>query len=679
MTETNLEFPKSSPCKLERLFSDGHRGENFEVRDVDSNEANATITEDAPLGTPFLRGTNVARVFAKAISEQQKDSELSIQRLLNGVRRWKREGDTNEFIVSVPKSYGTWQLTPRESNVNKLVVLSEFIPGNNIPPNYLKSFEEDCGSRGRQVPASTFFQFARALCRCVQLLHNHGVIHSAIFPRNLLFTREIEDHSLSKEISLVGFGYAAASDTAIRQQNPLASDLTESDWLFRAPECRTLDTHSAYWLPSDIFSLGAIMYWQLVHTRNTMSPSDHLRWKSLLKNPPKDVNLLKDQISRNLRHYCSGIYEENENITKILDTCLRYNPEHRFTCVEELLESLSIAEKATGDVRTGKPHLPNDNKYSNSLNLHEKEEDEDGETEERGLALLDRIKGLLSNQPVSYFREHIDAEIDRVHQLALKCSQGKFSHFEVYGGRDNIVNSLCRMLGSSPRNNTYLTVTLPNYWSDTNLGSNGRFLTMNKHMARRELKVQRLFLVSKTFHELTSTEQQVLEWQYRAQDELYRESASNGANFDVRVLKVEEEDISSFEALGLTVAYLGPESLENLARMSPEDAKQISNRNILKETVCLNFFSTASAKWCYNKAVLERHITKLRYWRPLRDLHKFGEGIKRLNDQWNDAITLRRYIFGSTINSFIDLEGAEVGSRDLCSTIDLILEDGETS
>jgi hypothetical protein len=63
------------------------------------------------------------------------------------------------------------------------------------------------------------------------------------------------------------------------------------------------------------------------------------------------------------------------------------------------------------------------------------------------------------------------------------------------GDREELINALLRYLRVLNDGDEYVTVTVPEFWSDGNLGLNGRFLTMNKMMALRGVAIRRVFLL----------------------------------------------------------------------------------------------------------------------------------------------------------------------------------------
>jgi hypothetical protein len=200
------------------------------------------------------------------------------------------------------------------------------------------------------------------------------------------------------------------------------------------------------------------------------------------------------------------------------------------------------------------------------------------------------------------------------------------------------------MLATAASGDVYCTMTLPNYWTDRNLGSNGRFLTMNKHMARKGVIIKRLFLVTVPFQSLPEEEKLVLEWQHRALSALAEESKvsalgrhPNEIRFDIQIAVVKEDAVASFEQSGSLVCYLWTRP-PGTASLAP------SSRGDIEKTVCLNFHSISRTEWIYNRPAVSRQIQKLRYWSPRRAEARFLRSTAVLEGHWQGAISLEHYI-----------------------------------
>jgi serine/threonine protein kinase len=459
--------------------------------------------------------------------------------------------------------------------------------------------------------AMRVLRFAHNLARALQVLHNQGVVHSFLVPRNLLCERKPFD--FTGTFNLVGFGYARLFDS--QGKTALPSAFPDRDRFFRAPETRARDTYAAYWFPADIYSIGALLYYLLLRLRKSDEEA-----RNLLTNLPADARRLKAQISETLSKAVPSIIRENENILKIIDSCLRSDQEQRFSCVEELMEAVEIA-------RTAGEKPPD-------LTLKGVATEEDAAKDIASVRIVGR--GDVAQPRYFHYLRHALA-VD----VVQKYSSLERGHLEVYGSRDRIVQSLCGLLASAKPKHVYGTVTLPGYWTDENLGSTGRFLTMNKHMVRLGVHIHRVFLVNKKFHELSEVEQAILEAQLAAVEAIEKEKKDhrNYGEFTVHVLEVDNESvIADFENVGSTVAYLGGlPGEEKDPRLQPNP----------EETVCLNFFSTAKAHWSKGRVLVTRTIKKVRYWVPTKEAEKrFQENFKTFRKYYDDGKSLQTYVKG---------------------------------
>jgi len=465
--------------------------------------------------------------------------------------------------------------------------------------------------------SNAVLRFARRFARAIQVVHNQGVVHSYLVPRNILSSHQRgRSFDFSGDFSIVGFGYARLCDVQGKQLRKIK--IAAEDKCFRAPETRKRDTSKAFWFPADIFSIGALLYYLLLRSGGDR----HKRAIASLKQLPIDPRRLRDYVARELKRALPSIVLENENILKIIDNCLRYDQEQRYSCVEELLDAIELAENA------GTPQK------ETKLELRAVRRTEPGKPKVN--VQLWWRPDLPSPRHIAVFHNQIGTE------LLQRLRSIQHGHLEIYGSRDRIVHSLCALLSSAKRGDSYHTVTLPNYWTDENLGSSGRFLTMNKHMVRQGVNIQRIFLISdsiESFHQLPESEQVVLEAQLRAQKEIAEEQErwkidpESYGEFEIFVKPVPENKIAEFETVGETVAYLKEDST---TKDKPSPA------------VCLNFFSTATARRSKGEVLVNRIIKKVRYWWPIGSdrstrLKENEEAFKKLK---TDATSLKTFAWG---------------------------------
>jgi serine/threonine protein kinase len=475
------------------------------------------------------------------------------------------------------------------------------------------------------VTMTDLLDFAEALAQAIRIVHNQGIVHTFLVPRHLVQKQGAQPASgLAGNWSLVGFGYARHSDSPQKDLAPPLGDA--KDRLYLAPECRERSKssapHTVFGYPADIYSIGAILYGILIRVLRGYcgETGDFYRdpaW-DILEHPTADHRILK----RDIRHHLirlahkskpgKVLLDGNENILKILDSCLRYAPSDRFSYAEDLVEAIEIARIAQ--------------------NTPQSEASRDNDT---------------------YF-----SKLLRRAELKSHANQDaiKNGHLEVHT-RDGIVTSLCQLLADAPPDSVYRTLTLPDYWTDGNLGSNGRFLIMNRHMAKvHKLRIERLFLVSDVpFHMLPEETQRILESHLEA-------SRGCEKTFIVKV-KRDRNDAKSgaFERNGKLVAYLSPSGLTEKDTQSDDDERA-------KKAVCLNFFSLASEARMNGSVRVLRQITKLRYWNPflVNRKRQFLDAVEQFEAEWKDADRLEAYIKESSDGHFFEKDR---GGTDVLETL----------
>lgn len=482
------------------------------------------------------------------------------------------------------------------------------------------------GAGKSACPLEVWLEFAVALVTIVKRVHNQGILHGWLLPRNII-RRTIESAGstgTSVQLVLVGFGYSALFDSA--PPALLAStEKIEADLRYRAPELKIhqkaggaredcLDdggsddaSLGALWVPADVFSVGAVLF--------RLATGEELPTRM-----PVSVTELKDLVFSELNRTNPELLVKNENVTKIIDKCLRSDPDDRYSCAEELLDELEEIQQTPIAMRGGPAH-----------------------TSELIEVLIRKLGDTVALWQGPDFFSHIAQ--GQVHTVGKDFDRMKRGHFEIYGHRDILIASLCKFIASLGAGDEYCTMTLPSYWTDENLGSNGRFLTMNKHIARRGVRIRRLFLVSGEFFELPRDEQQVVEWQRRAVDHWKgtREPGQTGT-FEVKVLRRADDEIRRFERNASFVAYIKPGSSAALPNHRP--------------TVALNFISHGRKVQEYGRERIARLIKKVRFWEISEKYRyrqeRFRRGENLFSAYWDEAVWLDDYMRGPVAEVNVD-------------------------
>jgi serine/threonine protein kinase len=411
---------------------------------------------------------------------------------------------------------------------------------------------------------SKWLEFAEGLADAVRRLHNHGFIHANIAPRNILVQAAVN----STWHYLAGFGYATlATEGALGPRVRL-----DADKPYQAPELRENRSIDALWHPADIYSVGAVLYYAATGEIPTFDVASGGT----------------ASVKRFIREKLPASW--SEMAAKIIDNCLRASSDERIETAEELLELIRLT-------RT---------KFYTKDPLH---------------------KSKIEKKPKDlgpFFSEIIAQEVRELTVLWHRIAKRR--HHELYGSRTQIIHGLCLMLARLPRGAVYRTVTLPSYWTENNLGPDGRFLAMNRHVSQNGVRIERIFLVSGPFHSLSDEEQNILRNQSKGRKEQWL--------MEVKVLQVPNDVVLDFERSGQAVAFISFGS-----RSGFPSEKKIKKGMFL----CLNFISRGQEHVQYGKRVIGRRIRKVRIWDPGLSEQYWKRLLREANlfrDRWTSANAL---------------------------------------
>lgn len=557
-----------------------------ESGEVDVHQGNSSYFLKLPDATPDDKPL-YARIQAEAdrgreLRQLIAESELALKKI---EKKSLIEFRLPKLIASARLegvTYGDAPLEGAAPFVGLPAILYEWVDGEplEILGTTKKGQEILCNIR------ENWFDFAASLAEVMRRVHNHGMLHGSIIPRNIICQS-------ASAFRLVGFGYSSLSFEAASEGR--SNKLT--DRCYVAPETRFRGL-GALWNPADIYSIGALLYDLAVGS----FPSDLVKDIADSENNATlsaalEVGKLKKDVRKGLVNASEAEFAtaslksvlENDNVAKIIDNCLRRDPTERLDTVEELAEAIELA-------RTG-PAEPN----------------------------------------TSYFDYIVERKEREVKRLKNRISEG-IPHDEIFRSRTIIINGLCHLINRLPKGARYCTVTLPSYWTGKNLGPDGRFLAMNRHVAKRGVKIERLFLVSGGLSSLSDAEQDILQFQQDASSEVTKK----GGSMTVKVLRVPEEVIMNFERSGRSVAFVahnGNELDELPSRASGQ----------LNKFLSLNFISRGQLTKRYGKSVIEREIRKVRVWDPARGdafWKKFRNEAETFYEQWNErsAADVKTYL-----------------------------------
>ena len=413
-----------------------------------------------------------------------------------------------------------WLLVRQQSDVENSKILripallEEFIEGKSLP-DWLDSLTGELDYLD-DVREDIWVCLAFALTMTLRRMHNRGVIHASIRPDHIILgkywssddtVRRLKAGNMTpdlvanllKNVHLVGFGTSALlyDETHAKE---LADVLKKNG--YAAPELKQARrTFGLYSYPADIYSLGSTLLYLLMSVGQRQSRSDVASEKTGMKDEADDVDrFLYEDVDDLKRHVAelsrtaAGSFKRWEGIARVIDKCLRQMPSDRYLCAEEMLRF--IFNVASPNIRKAFVNVLLKKWQQNAIE-----------------SLFTRS----NNERVRLTKFVRDRLCDDWGMLIRSLC---FNQVEYWGSRDVLIDHLSALLSGLNEKDEYCTVTLPGYWTNKNLGINGRFLVLNKELARRGVRIRRVFLVADPFDQLPIEEQQVLLAQQEAVDDV---------------------------------------------------------------------------------------------------------------------------------------------------------------
>jgi len=376
-------------------------------------------------------------------------------------------------ISGVAKIYDSLGVRVRFRTIEGLLscLIEEFIEGYNLEDYLARTYSHQTkNSRFVGIQDATqFLQLAEKITRIVSTVHQNRVLHLDIWPPNIMIRDE--------EPVLIDFGGAFFRDRdfALEGQWERQSDI------YMAPERKGASARRLG-RRADIYSLGGVFF-KMATGEDPPTPILNI---DVLKRTVEDrINIQNPQLT-----------SENPLIADIIARCLRANKDYRTRDAATLLDEIRIAR----DAMRGGSLAP----FNVTLdNLRDK-----------GIELI--------NSKQDFFHKVFQLELE---QLDAKLDDAMSGAVDISGNHDELVGCLCKYLSVLEKDDLFIDFTVPWFWFANNAGINGRFLSMNKLLARKGVKIDRLFMTCS--EDRTAPEvQEVIKTHIRATKDSKRESFS---------------------------------------------------------------------------------------------------------------------------------------------------------
>lgn len=175
---------------------------------------------------------------------------------------------------------------------------------------------------GTRMPKERFLQIFRQTCTALAHAHGKGIIHRDIKPSNIMLAK---DANPDEQVKLVDFGIAKLDPNTLGE---FAQNITSTGEVFGTPLYMSPEQCMGQKLDhrSDIYALGCVMYEAIAGTPPVKGENAlETVYKRLNEEPPTFAEL--------------GVKCDQE-IEKIIRTCLSRDPDKRFQSASELQSAL---------------------------------------------------------------------------------------------------------------------------------------------------------------------------------------------------------------------------------------------------------------------------------------------------------------------------------------------------
>ena len=443
MTRTAPRILRGSHAQYKHLkpIDSGARGQIF-LASIDRKVRRHHPT--IPLPAWFRAGASVVVKTVNIARDDDADGDQVRDRIIDVNRTLQIEisvqSQLNELqCVAQIVDWGLWGSgTVRRSGVViPMFIVQEYVKGESLS-TFLKRRWPSPRKNFEGIPdASHWLDLAIGMAKALNRIHGRAVIHRDIWPPNIMIRDDLP--------VLVDFG-----ESAFRRVTRVAkSELSVLPHAYMAPEQR--GAHPWPSRRSDLYSLGGVLFYMATGEDPRLEPFEHdddlkgfVFGRILTKNP--------------------SLLDASWGIADVISRCLRMGRDRRIRNTAALLQDLRLFRQ--------NDQAPAPAELLKSIAEH-----------------LDK----LTAQGDGLFTRMAEAKLEAVADEIRDMSEGLM---DIVGDHEAIVHGFTRYLSVLRAGDEYSVVSVPNCWRATNLGINGRFLSMNRELAARDVKIRRVLLLT---------------------------------------------------------------------------------------------------------------------------------------------------------------------------------------
>jgi serine/threonine protein kinase/DNA-binding PadR family transcriptional regulator len=336
------------------------------------------------------------------------------------------------------------------------------------------------------IPVDEWFTLAEKMTSGLKDIHDAGTIHRDIWPANIVIQ--------AKDRQPV---FCDVGDAVFRKADFVELPNDKRARPYTAPEQRERPL-----VPSrraDLYALGCVLF------------------RAATGHPPKFEGVIHDDAIRkavtdDLSATPNNILRENFGIADIISRCLRVNLETRVASANSLLQDIRLFKHAGTS-----PIDP-----SAALK-----------------SLLTRIETINASRDGDVFRALATVEIADLEERLQGMADGLAV---IEGGHEGITLKMSSYLSTLRKGDRYSTVTIPQFWNPRNLGSGGRYLSMNLELARRGITIRRVFLLTQSDRTRSETHA-ILRAHMEAQRKFVESAPGSRSLMQTRFIVLPERDV----------------------------------------------------------------------------------------------------------------------------------------